>query len=110
MAVVGGDGQRLALRGLFSAVRARVVLLVRVDAAYSGDLVFGRRFAAAVASKFTSRLRCRSRVFLDGPFLANDGNAARLVRSGILHVDLSGDVGMVLWVDAAARKIERGRA
>ena len=72
--MVGCDFQRAALRGLFCPTRSVLALLVRPCAVDLGDLVLGKEFEAAMATKFAARLRGRTR------FLCRHFQLARVTR------------------------------
>ena len=63
--------------GLLRAFRPGMALLDRADAAARRGLVFRREFETPLAARFASRLRRGARVFLDGLFLAENGDRSR---------------------------------
>ncbi len=110
LAVARGDLHRDLVRRLFRSVQSRMVLLDCVDAIARGHLVFWREYEATRSSRFPSRIRRWSAIFLDCIFLAAHRDSPRLVSGRALHGALLRLLELVLWrpPSIAAKRAPRG--
>src|SRR4029077_14050320 len=63
LAVARSDRERIARRGLFSALRSKLGFLYRAHAAHRRRVVFRRQLPAALVAKSFTRLPRRNRFF-----------------------------------------------
>ena len=84
-----------------------MALLDRAYAAFGRGLVLRRKFNAPLVARFASRLRRWFGVFLDGLFLAANGDRARLGVGRVLHGDLFRRLELVVRTAAPARDVAR---
>ena len=109
MALARGDRERIPVQRLLRAVQSNMALLDRANAAPSRDLVFRRKFKTSLAARFASWVRRRPRVFLDGLFLAEDGDRSRMGVGRILHGDLLRRLELVVRTTAPVRDVASAR-